>query len=353
MKKITLSPPLLAPEYIQEQIICIRAHRERIFNVSVQNQNGKFLIHNYGQGGAGWTFLFGCVNEAIAQFEKINTLPKTTAIAIIGAGCYGLLTAIILAQKQYNIRIVAQEIDNLPSSKAAGFFFPRPRKCANQEEIRIYNTLGIKSFSEYMQIIKGKHPFIQEGPKLISAYYGIDIDPGFAPYCTQKLMPEPKPVIIDFGNTKNFHAMEYQSVFIDATKMMHELKRCVIDLGIPIIQSHITDFANLDEPIIFNCSNLGAFQLTNDPRLLPVQGHLITLKNQQPLDYMLHSKVIQKSPRGYDRDELIYYAPKGNGILGITFIRNENRLDANLHEFDRLLERSRNFFGCLNKQETK
>ena len=345
MKKISLSPPLLANEHIQERIACIRAHRERIFNVSIQDHDGKFLIHNYGQGGAGWTFLFGCVNEAIRQFETSTHVPKQQPIAIIGAGCNGLLTAIMLARKGYNARIITKETDNLPSNKAAGFFFPRPRKCANQEERTIYQLLGQQSFSEYLQIIKGNHPFMNEGARLIPAYYGIDIDPGFAPYCASGLMPDPEEVMIDFENGKKFHATEYQSIFIDATAMMRELKRCMLALAIPLIKSEIKNFIDLDEQIIFNCSNLGAQQLTHDPRLLPVQGHLITLKNQNPLGYMLHSKVIQKSPRGYDRDELIYYAPKGNGILGITFIRNEHRLDANMHEFERLLERSRNFFG--------
>ena len=112
---------------IEEPIVCIRSHRERIFRTEEQIQDNTFIYHNYGQGGAGWTFLFGCVEKSIAQFEaRITVEPrlKNRPICVIGAGCYGLLTAVLLARKGYEVHIVAREIEGVPSSKAAGSFFP-------------------------------------------------------------------------------------------------------------------------------------------------------------------------------------------------------------------------------------
>jgi hypothetical protein len=61
---------------------------------------------------------------------------------------------------------------------------------------------------------------------------------------------------------------------------------------------------------------------------------------------MINFKVTMMNAAGTGlRDELIYFAPKDAGILGITFIRNESSLEANQHEFERLLERCRTFFG--------
>ena len=129
---------------------------------------------------------------------------------------------------------------------------------------------------------------------------------------------------------------------------MQELQRCVTELGIPTIKAEIDSFDDVAEPIIFNCAGMGAEKLAGDTRIVPVQGHLITLKNQPPreqLQYMINVKVTMKNPQGMPRDELIYYAPKESGILGITFLRGQNSLDTNLHEFDRILQRSRDFFG--------
>ena len=57
-------------------------------------------------------------------------------------------------------------------------------------------------------------------------------------------------------------------------------------------------------------------------------------------------KVLSTNAQGNPRDELIYYAPKDTGILGITFIRGQDNPEANHHEFDRLLERSKDYFGA-------
>lgn len=350
---VPLTPPIISPEHINEKIICIRGHRERIFNVSTELHNNKLICHNYGQGGAGWTFLFGCVHESIRQFEELlihNPVYKNKPITIIGAGCYGLLTAIILAHKGYGVNIIAKEINDIASTKAAGFFFPRDRKSSTPQETATFLAAGIESYKTYLEIIEGKHAFINAGPKLLPAYYAVDIDPGFANYIQQGLMPAPEKVTIDFGNGKTYLAMEYKTIFINSASIMTELWRNIDELGITITQRSIDSFDEVDTSIIFNCAGLGAKQLTHDNRLIPVQGHLITLKNQPPLEqlqYMINVKVPMLTQRGYIKDELIYYAPKGEGILGITFLRGEDSLTANQHEFDRLIERSQLFFGLI------
>ncbi len=316
--------------------------------MDLQEKQDKYIFHNYGHGGAGWTFLFGAVNQSLTQFDQAVAQKfglKKSPIAVIGAGCYGLLTAITLARKGYQVRIIAQETERLPSSKAAGFFFPRARKCSTAQEKAVFESQGMHSYQTYLQIYAGNHPFIKMGARLLPAYYGLDIDPGFAPYINKELMPIAKPVIIDFNNGKTYDAMRYEALFIDAALMMQELERNRVELAIPIIRQEITDFNEIPESLIFNCAGLGAKALTHDTKIIPVQGHLISLKNQPPLDYMLNFKVIQKNPLGRPRDELIYFAPKNEGILGITFLRNQADPQANLHEFERLLDRCKEFFG--------
>jgi|SRR5579885_3022598 len=342
---LSLIPPNLSDDHINEKIVCIRAHRERIFQISAQETDGKYIFHNYGHGGAGWTFLFGCVNEAIRQFESHNHA-KAKPICVIGAGCYGLLTAILLARKGYSVRIVAKEIDTIPSYKAAGFFFPRPRKCSTIQERTTFSALGMESYATYLTIINDTHPFINTGAQLLPCYYGLDIDPGFSEYCAQGLMAAPKKVTINFGNAKSYDVMEYTTIFINAVTMMQELHRAVAALGISIAQQEINAFSQISESIIFNCSGRGAKKLTQDPRIVPVQGHLITLKHQpiEQLQYMVNVKVVMTDSNGRTKDELIYFAPKDEGILGITFIRGQDSETANQHEFDRLLQRCRDFF---------
>lgn len=347
---VNLVPPALCDLSIKEKIICIRGHKERMFNTSYERIGRQHVFHNYGHGGAGWTFLFGCVQESIRQFEEqiaLLHIRKKMPITIIGAGCYGMLTAIELARKDYRVSIVADELCSLPSYKAAGFFFPRPRKVSNDLEKNIFYERGITSFKAYQSIIAGNHPYIAHGPRMLPAYYGPDIDPGFGPYIEQCLVDIPKKVIIDFGNNKNYQAHEYKTLFINPQVVMKQLVAYAHELSIPMIQTKINEFSDIAESVVFNCAGLGAKKLANDARMLPIQGHLISLHNQpiDQLQYLVNFKVVQQSPNNRMRDELIYFAPKDEGILGITFLRGQDSLTSNMHEFDRLVERSRNFFG--------
>ena len=348
---ISLKPPQLAAHNTKEGVTCIRPHRERIFKVSVEFTHEKLICHNYGHGGAGWTFLFGCVPELIQQFEAAleqNPSFKNKPITVIGAGCYGLLTAIMLKQQGHKVTIIAQETNNLASENAAGFFFPRPRKSSTEQEKAIFHAMGIASYKAYLAIAASKHSFIKTGASIIPAYFGLDIDPGFGPYHAQGLIEPPIPITINFGNGKEYPMMRSDIIYINAERLMQQLHARVKELHIPIISQTVDTFDQITEPIIFNCAGWGAKKLTNDPRLVPVQGHLITLQQQSHLDqleYLINVKVIMTNPDGTQRDELIYYAPKGQGVLGITFKRGCDSLTANTHEFDRLLQRCHDFFG--------
>ncbi len=348
-KVIQLTPPRLSNDCIEDKISCIRAHRERIFQVSFEKKKDKIIFHNYGHGGAGWTFLFGCVNESLRQFDAFQESHslKKTPISVIGAGCYGLLTAIMLAFKGYPVQIIAEETENIPSYKAAGFFFPRPRKMSTPDEITIFESLGIESYTVYQQIAYGDHPFIEKGTKILPAYFGLDIDPGFKPFIARGLMPVAKESVITFGATVH-RVHEYRTLFINSSVMMEEFHRLVRKLSIPLIKKTVHHFNDVSATIIFNCTGMGAKKLTGDTRLIPVQGHLITLQNQpsrEHLQYMINVKVTMQTSKNTPRDELIYFAPKESGILGITFLRGQDSLTANHQEFERLLHRSRQFFG--------
>ena len=350
-KIILLEPPHISDAHIKEKVICIRSHRERIFRTDAQLHNNKLILHNYGHGGAGWTFLFGCVHKSIRQFEyQLSQYPslKNKPICVIGAGCYGLLTANILARKGYAVRIVAEETEDITSYKAAGFFFARPRKRATDAERLVFEAVGMESYMAYRAIATGTHDFIQKGALLLPAYFGRDMDPGFAPYIQRGLVESPQEVVISFNGHTHHPVHQYTSIFIDSITTMQELKRAATEYAIPLTKAKIKSFDEIDELIVFNCAGPGAPLLASDRAIVPVQGHLIVLKNQPlgtSLDYMINVKVDGVNERGIPRNDLIYYAPKQDGILGITFIRGQSSTTTNHHEFDRLLQRCRQFFG--------
>ena len=84
-------------------VVGIRPHREggvclKLEDEPIQSQWGpKFLIHNYGHGGAGITLSFGCasvvadhVQELIRDMRRSRMRPS---VAVIGSGVIGLTVA--------------------------------------------------------------------------------------------------------------------------------------------------------------------------------------------------------------------------------------------------------------------
>jgi glycine/D-amino acid oxidase-like deaminating enzyme len=97
-----------------------------------------------------------------------------------------------------------------------------------------------------------------------------------------------------------------------------------------------SELARLDEPVIMNCTGLGARALFGDEELIPVKGQLLVLLPQADIDYLTIY-------RG------IYMFPRTDGVLlGGTFERNEWTLTPNAAESARILAGHEAFFHAMD-----
>ena len=192
-------------------------------------------------------------------------------IGVIGAGSTASYRD-FSARKGKAVTIIAKEIGNITSYNSAGFFFPRPRKCSTPGEKSVFTLRGTESLRTYQEIIRGEHPFIKSGVRAVPAYFGLDIDPGFGPYSKEGLMEQPEKVIIDFQNGKSYPVMQYKTIFIHAVEMMQDLYRVARELNIRIEQTEIGTFDEVSQPIIFNCSGLGADSSLEIEQLFPYKA---------------------------------------------------------------------------------
>ena len=179
-------------------------------------------------------------------------------------------------------------------------------------------------------------------------YVGKSTDAGLEYYVQKGVMKAKQEVIVDFGNGKRHNMFKYISIFIDTKKMMSKLHEIVGRLKIKVTQAVIDSIGEIKEAVVFNCSGLGARELAQDQKVEPVVGHLLMLKNQPPmkdLQYMIDTTMCSINNLGEEIEEYIYYAPKNEGILGGTFIKGQDVLRNTSHHFNRILDRSANFFG--------
>lgn len=359
---VKLDPPVITAETISEEIVCTRPMREGKFNISLENIDDKTVVNCYGMGGSGWTTLFGSVQKAISLYTDTNP-DKETPIRVIGSGCMGLTTAIELTRLGYKVAgISTKELYELPSWRAAGYFALVSVKTSPEEEENL-NKIGLNTFLAYRSIEEGNHPYItSQAVRFMPVFCSQETDSGVEDLAERGLIPPPEAVTLDFGNgTVQHNYVKYMTYFMDTTSIMRQLRQEVDRLGIKVELETVPSFGHVNEPVVFNCSGLGGRELNSDSLMIPVRGHLITLKESAGtghMDYMIYSKVKQD-----EKEEYIYMFPKCvsvtkenidgtacKGVLGGTFIPHVDRLSPEEQEaldtleFKRLLDRNSEFF---------
>ena len=73
----------------------------------------------------------------------------------------------------------------------------------------------------------------------------------------------------------------------------------------------LTEILSLNEPVIFNCTGLGAATLFNDAGLTPIRGQLVLARADSRVDYLTHGGGGGGSGAN---SELLYMFPRQDGI---------------------------------------
>ena len=360
METRKIIPPALEQVHLGEKILCYRPMKHGMPNLSIEQKDGKVIAHNYGHGGSGWTLGPGSakyVNSLLIDSPLGKELSNTsTPIAIIGAGLVGLFTAYDLTKRGYsNIAIYAEKLDGLASHYAGGLL--APVSMDNDHAMQpIIDQIGIDAYRFYDDVARNKNSDFKQGARLVPSYFNSREDSGLEAY-VGKVMNPAKEVILDFGNGTTRKMVAYDDgIYMNTALLMAELHEFIQAHHIKIILGKIHAFDELEQGFIFNCSGLGAVQLVKDKTLVPVQGHLIMLKNQVPenMNYMILVYFGEGKTEANQKIERSFYifpkhflesAPQDIGVIGGTFIEGGTPETPNLNEYDLIIDEARQFFG--------
>ncbi len=234
---------------------------------------------------------------------------------------------------------------------------------------KIYNEVNIETFKFWEKIHQGKiFQKLRFSIKKVKAYFGaekeygcIETDSGLDIFVNHGLIPKPELVRMRFGSTENL-MRKYDSYYFNTYRLMKNMNEYVReDFGIPVVLREINDFETLAEEgfeYIFNCTgvqNLTKFNYDSD--ILPIGGHIITLKNQKisDFDYVIYSHYIHKEDVGkytHTNAPLFYLMLKTDdktysGLLGGSLLNNYEGGDKEKDEFEykQILRRTLEIFG--------
>lgn len=122
-------PPKLAPirahvDRLFDITVCIRPFRRKGPRLDVEQMGDTVIVHNYGHGGSGWSLSWGSANIAVQKAMSFS--PKQ--VAVIGCGIIGLTSAITAQRAGAQVTIYTRELfSKTRSTRANGGWTPDSR----------------------------------------------------------------------------------------------------------------------------------------------------------------------------------------------------------------------------------
>lgn len=353
-----VTPPDLSAAHLGERILCVRPMRRGAPRMAVEMEGQKIVAYDYGHGGSGWTLAPGSaahVNDMLLASPYAKELRKDSPITVIGAGVIGLFTAYDLVERGFtNVTIVADRFDHLTSHNAGGLLAPvsMDNDPATQAVI---DQIGLEAYRFYAQVARGQHPDFKKGALIVPAYFDTRADSGLEPY-VGKVMQPAKDVVLDFGTGTTRPMVVYDDgIFIDTAVMMQSLTDWLRP-RVKFVKRKVERIGDLPGRYVIECAGLGARELNGDTSMVPVQGHLVMLKGQDPakLQYMILTYFGDAKTRSGMKVKRSFYqfpkhlpdsAPDDVGVVGGTFIEGADVDTPNTEEFDVMIENARKFYG--------
>jgi len=320
----------------------LRPHRDAGFVLRDERLDEKTIIHNYGHGGAGYSLSWG--TGALAA-ELALAHPERRA-AVIGCGIVGLTAARQLQRRGFDVTIYAASLPpETTSNMAWAAFTPLSglvsserrtpewdaqfRRAVDiayhQHQLLAGTRYGVSWIDEYSPIAN------PNAPRRRSAVSGDESGPGLlASDMTlgrTMLGPGEHPFATSYGSRVPSLRFE-PSIYLDA------LMRDVITFGGHIVVRAFEtrrDLMSLSEPLLVNCTGLGAKALFGDDELVPVKGQLTVLVPQADVTYSAGGMM-----------------PRSDGIvLGHVSQRGVWSLDVDEDERKRVVDAAIAFFGRM------
>lgn len=339
----TLTPPQFDQLRDTDPFVAgLRPHREGGMRLGlarpIETGDGlRHVIHNYGHGGAGMTLSFGAaeqVADLVQQLMLRHAMADLPPIAVLGAGVIGLTTAAAIKTRWpgATVTIYAATCDpaKTTSFKAGGMFAP------------------VSTITEYHGGARRAelHRTIARSQARIGhlASTGLGTRLGLLRRQTYSFQSRGGNVRLSMGDAVRT-AVAYETWLIDPTVLLPALRADLINQGVAFVTRHIetqNEVYALAQPIIVNCTGLGARDLFSDTALEGRRGHLVVLKNNAKLDYLINSWCGQGTRYLFARSNDI--------VIGGTQRRDETAPDfdpadpSDQRACDRILRSARSLF---------
>ncbi len=285
----SLTPVEVSLDRVTHSTVGLRPYRAGGFVLLAEGRDGKTIVHDYGHGGGGMSLSWG--TALLARDLALRTEKRRAAV--IGCGVIGLTTARVLQDAGFDVTMYARDLPPDTTSNRSG---------AQWTPSSLFDPARVDDAFRAQYIAAAKLAY-QQYQTLLGEDYGVrwienyDCHDGpeseFLAGSTQRLITDLYPEVKTYGPGEHPFPTRYATrlltMFIEPNRYLRALERDILKRGSRIVVRSFTsaaDLASLDEPLIMNCTGLGAKELTGDTQLEPVRGQLSVLAPQPAVDYI-------------------------------------------------------------------
>lgn len=325
-------PPIdCSIDRVTRTVVGLRPYRPQGYRLESEQLGEKTVIHNYGHGGCGVTMSWGTASVAADQASAT----RQRSVAVLGCGVQGITAALILARRGHDVTIYAEHLPPHTTSNIAGVLWMPTgyydRSVATDAFHKMDRRLIRLAFHGFLPYVNrpgygvywaDHHQLSRRGsPETRHELPGGD-----------DLYPE-----LSLSTQNTLFGYPYQERFkaliIDPDYYLDALLKDAQIAGAQVQQrrfASMNEVMALSEPVIVNCTGLGAGELFGDESLTPIRGQLSHLLPQPEINY----SYVAPTSQG-----VLYMFPRKTGlVLGGTHEMGEGRVEVQPEQIRRMVE---------------
>ena len=346
-RRVHLVPAQISWDRIIRTTVGLRPHRPSGFVLKVEKIDDKLVVHNYGHGGSGMSLSWG-TGQMAAELALEHVGRRA---AVLGCGMVGLTCTRQLQRRGFDVTIYAMAVPPHTTSNmslagwtpTSGLVNFRTRTPEWEAQFQQAATIAYREH----QLLAGSH----YGVSWINSYTPTD-DARMATG-TNILLPDAlqgAKLLLQPGEHPfpKKYALQISMMRFEPSIYLNALVKDVQLYGARIVIRKfdaVRDLMSLTEPVVVNCTGLGAKDLFGDEELVPLKGQLTAITPQPDVNYGTTGGVhISTGAPGIG----IHMMPRSDGlILGGTSERGEWSLDVNEEERRRIVEGHIELFDAM------